>query len=311
MYPPNLLVRRAPRCGFLTLGLILGLLVPRWGVTAERWNLAQTLADQGYDAVALRRTGEHHLFLFAKVDGRRRSCLLDTGWSFTTFSTNTAGRLAVSNLIPRLTLGRVVLTNESGLVQDLRVRGQPAPYDMVLGCDFLRRHHAIIDCAAPRLYLRNAPLPVGAHRAWEQAMRGAGFQEINLQLRAPPALTCTATINDVAGNWLVDSGAMWSCLDDQVAQTLQVRARPTLNRMMGAAANDARAFAVADLKSWRLDAMPMPATSVAVFPLKDWGMGPSGKIFPDVGGILGGAELHKFRAVIDCGGLKLWVRGAR
>lgn len=278
---------------------------------AERFDLKRTLTKLGYAEVPLRRTGENHLFLFVRLEGRRRSCLVDTGWSFTTISTNTAARLVISNLIPQLTLGNVLLTNETVRVQDLLVQGQPAPYDVVLGCDFLQRHQAIIDCAGNRLYLRAQPLNSTESGAGQRALRDAGFQEVKLTSRDPAALVATATINNTQVEWLLDSGAMWSCLDARVAQSLKLPAQPTLNRMRGAATPDGRPFTVAHLQAWQLGASPMPDTSVAVFDLSDWGMGPTGKIFPEIGGILGGAELHKLRAVIDCGGEKLWLRPTR
>jgi predicted aspartyl protease len=274
----------------------------------ERFELARSLKQLGYEAVELRRTGDNHLFLFGKVDGRRRSCLVDTGWSFTTVSTNTASRLADPNLVRQLTLGRMVLTNESVRPQDLRVNGKPTPYDLVLGIDFLRRHHAVIDCAGRRLYLRRTELNEVERGELERALRGAGWAGIPMKRRKPLALTCAAQVQDRSLELLVDSGAMWSCLDTRVAESVGLRALPSVNRMRGPGATGARNFAVADLKSWQLGDQPMRATGVAVFSLKEWGLGPDGTLFNDVGGILGGAELITTRAVIDCGGLKLWVR---
>jgi len=291
------------------MGLLLVLLGP--AVAEPRFELARPLKQLGYEMVELRRTGENHLFLVAKVDGRRRSCLVDTGWSFTTISTNTAIRLAQTNLIPQLTLGRVSLTNESVRVEDLRVNGQPASYDMVLGCDFLLRHQAIIDCAGLRLYLRGAELPLGEEAEWQQGLRAAGLRPVDMKLRQPWALTCDSQFQDRSVTWLVDSGAMWSCLDDQVAAALKLRVLPSLNRMTGPATKGQRQFGVAELKSWRLGDLTLPETSVAVFALKEWGLGPEGKLFRDVSGILGGAELQKTRAVIDCGTRKLWLRPGR
>jgi predicted aspartyl protease len=296
---------------FPAVGLLLALLGPLRALAEKHFDLARPLKQLGYEAVELRRTGENHLFLVAKVDGRRRSCLVDTGWSFTTISTNTATRLAQTNLIAQLTLGRVSLTNESVRVEDLRVNGQPASYDMVLGCDFLQRHQAIIDCAGLRLYLRSAALTAQEEDELQRGLRAAGFGPVEMKLRQPWALTCESQVNGSAVAWLVDSGAMWSCLDAQVAQSLTLRVLPTINRMTGPATKGPRHFGVTELKSWRLGNLPLPETSVAVFRLKEWGLGPEGKLFSDVGGILGGAELQKLRAVIDCGARKLWLRPGR
>jgi predicted aspartyl protease len=298
------------RVGVVLVATILAALLggPAAAAGGERFELGRSLKQLGYEAVALRRTGENHLFLFGKVDGRRRSCLVDTGWSFTTVTTNTAARLANPNLVRQLTLGRVALTNEAVRGQDLRVNGQPTSYDLVLGLDFLRRHQAVIDCAGQRLYLRRTELNELERAGLDRGLRGAGWTGVPLKQREPLALTCAAQVNGRPVELLVDSGAMWSCLDTRVAESLGLRALPSVHRMRGPAATGARNFAVADLKSWRLGEQPLRATGVAVFRLKEWGLGPNGTLFNDVGGILGGAELFATRAVIDCGGLKLWVR---
>ena len=127
-------------------GIVGALVGVGGGITAlcagasERVAPAAVLLQLGYEAIPLRRTGENHVFLFGQVNGRRRSCLVDTGWSLATVSTNTAARLNPPGVIERLKLGSVVLTNESVVVQDMRINGRPAPYEVVLGCDFLMRH---------------------------------------------------------------------------------------------------------------------------------------------------------------------------
>jgi hypothetical protein len=51
--------------------------------------------------------------------------------------------------------------------------------------------------------------------------------------------------------------------------------------------------------------------NLAVFSLKPWGLGIDGKLFNDVSGILGGAELIANGAVIDFSSRKLWLRTKR
>lgn len=300
-------IRRASQC----VAVLLIFSWPKAIIAAERVDLRRTLKQLGYEAIELRRTGDNHLYLFGKVEGRRRSCLVDTGWSFTAVSTNTAARLVETNRVRQLTLGRVVLTNELVMVSDMRVNGHPASYDVVLGCDFLLRHNAVIDCVERRLYLRRAELTEPERKQLEQVLRAAGLAAVEMKRRDPLALTCVARVGEDALELLVDSGAAWSCLDAKVVEKLKLRALPTANQIVGPAAIGRRSFAVADLKSWRLGELPMRETSVAVFSLKEWGLGPDGKLFNDVGGILGGAELFATRAVIDCGGLKLWLQDRR
>ena len=51
--------------------------------------------------------------------------------------------------------------------------------------------------------------------------------------------------------------------------------------------------------------------SLAVLSLEPWGFGPDGKLFNDVSGILGGAELISNGAVLDFSSKKLWLRSVR
>jgi len=281
-----------------------------WAGAGERFNPATALPPLGYEAVELRRTGENHLFLLGQVNGRRRSCLVDTGWSLATVSTNTAARLNPPRVIEQLKLGRVVLTNEPVVVQDMRVNGRPAPYDVVLGCDFLIRHHAVVDCANNRLYLRRAAPPPTATEEFARRLRQAGWVALQMKRHQPLALTCEARINGQPVTWLVDSGAVWSCLDAKIAGSLNLRLTPSPNRIRGAGAAGQRALAVADLRQFQIGGRELRHLSVAVFSLTDWGLGADGKALEKVGGILGGSELATLGALIDCRELQLWLRPA-
>jgi len=275
---------------------------------AERVNPAAVLPQLGYEIVELRRTGENHLFLFGRVNGRRRSCLVDTGWSLATVSTNTARQLNPSGHIESLQLGRTVLTNETVVIQDLRINGLPAPYDVVLGCDFLIRHNAVLDCANRRLYLRCAAPSSAQMEEFELRLQSGGYVSTNLKPRAAQVLTCATRIDGHEVELLVDSGAMWSCLDTRTAQAMRLRSVRSPNRIMGAGAPGQRSLAVADLNVLEVGGCELRHVSVAVFSLTDWGLGSEGKALKSVGGILGGSELAIAGAVIDFSRLRLWLR---
>jgi len=281
------------------------------GTRAEGASLATELKRLGYQEIELRRTGENHLFLFARVNGRRRSCLVDTGWSLTTISTNTAQQRPTPGSLDELNLGRVTLTNEPTVVRDLRVNGQPTAFDLVLGCDFLIRHHAVIDCAGRRLYLRREALanePMSELAAW---LRGRGFVALELKQHNPLALTCAAKLNGRDVAMLMDTGAMWSCLDKETARALELRVDPSANQITGAAAAGKRGFGVTCVARFEIGGWKRVDVNFAVLGLADWGLGPRGQLLNDVGGILGGDQLLANAAVIDCGQLRLWLRSRK
>ncbi|MBP9902273.1 MAG: retropepsin-like domain-containing protein [Verrucomicrobia bacterium] len=292
------------------LGFLAGYLLAAaaGSARAEAGNLGAALKQLGYAQIELRRTDENHLFLFGQVNGRRRSCLVDTGWSFTTLSTNAAQGLATRGLVDELKLGRVRLTNETVLVQDLRVNGQPTSFDLVLGCDFLIRHHAVIDYAHRRLYLRREPLTGKPVNQLTAALQQCGLVAVKLSRHDPLALTCTVQINGRAVEFLVDSGAMWSCLTTETAHALALPIFPSANRITGAAVAGKRGFGVTTVRDFELGGRQEARVTLAVLELGDWGLGPNGRTLRAVGGILGGDQLSARAAVIDCGQLKLWQR---
>lgn len=291
-------------------------------------NLAALTRQLGYQPIELRRSGENRLYLFGKLEGRKASVLVDTGWSYTTINTNAANQLASrpdlklppedpfseapqqtqAAVITNLRLGRVVFTNQPALVEGLVFNGRRAPFEAVVGCDFLIRNFAIIDCANRRLYTRVAPPLPEQQDALESRLRQDGFVSIDLKRTSPLALTCPARLNGEPVELLVDTGAVWSCLDAAVATRLGLKLLPTPRQIIGAGATGRRTFNVTQAKSVELGGADMGLVNFATLPLEDWGLAASGAALAGVGGILGGTELAAYDAIIDCRAARLWLR---
>jgi hypothetical protein len=122
------------------------------------------------------------------------------------------------------------------------------------------------------------------------------------------ALTCPARLNGEPVELLVDTGAVWSCLDTGVAKSLGVKLLPTPRQITGAGATGKRGFAVARIDSIQVGGVEMRNQNFAAMHLGDWGLAASGGALAEVGGILGGPELAAWNAIIDCHGLKLWLK---
>jgi len=317
--------------GFVILLPLLLSLTARGGESSLRINLAEELTRGGYEKITLRRTAENHLFLFGKLNGRRHSVLVDTGWSFTTVSTNAARSLPAASeqgfdsqepllkttsgspvvALDRLALGNVMFTNQPAFAQHIVANGQRAPFDVVLGCDFFLRNFAVIDCLKNRLYVRHSPPSPRQQEDFEQTLRGSGLVAVPLERKRPLALTCPARVNGEPVEMLVDTAAVWSCLDARQSVRLGVRPLPTPRKIIGAGATGARPVSVAEVKTFAVGDFASKSASFALLDLCDWGLGSPGKGLSDVQGILGGAELAASGAVIDCHALKLWVKPAR
>ncbi len=282
----------------------------------ERSSLQEQFVQSGYDRIQLQRTAENHLYVTGKLNGRRRSVLVDTGWSFTTVSTNAARKLPSSNsgtnelptvLIAELKLGRHSFTNQPARVEHMVFDGQPASFEVVLGCDFLRRNFAIIDCLNRRLHVRSRPPTETEQNELDQSLRRGGFTVVALTLKQPLAITCPARVNHQPVEMLVDTGAVWSSLDVRQLDRLGLRALPTLAKVSGAGETGTRSVAMAEVKSFALGEVLLKDVNFAVMDLSDWGLAAPGKGLSGVQGILGGSELVVNSVLIDCHGLRLWV----
>lgn len=290
--------------------------------------LRDQLLNQGYQQIELRRSGENRLFLFGRLEGRKQSVLVDTGWSFTTVSTNAAKTLKLRpelELQPRdpfpranadspaiminsLNLGQVAFTNQPALVQNLVFNGERAPFDVVVGCDFLIRNFAVIDCANRRLYTRASPPLAEQQTDLENRMRQGGFVAVGLKRTNPLALTCPVRLNGEPVELLVDTGGVWSCLDAEAATRLGLKLLPTPRQITGAGMTGRRGFAVTQAKSVELGGAEFGRVNFAALSLGDWGLANPGAALPGVGGILGAPELAAWQTVIDCHGLRLWIK---
>lgn len=266
---------------------------------------ATILPRPGDEPIALRRTGENHLFLFGQLNGRKLSCLVDTGWSFTTLQ---ADRPGPATALETLKLGRVAFTNQPARAEKVFFNGQRAAFDLVLGLDFLRRNFAVLDCGQRRLFTRRTALPEEAQSDFEAALRRAGFRELEVRLKTPPALTIAARVNGEPLEMLLDSGAVWSCVDERQCARLKLKPLPSAARIAGAGATGLRNVAAADVKSLQLGEVVLKDTTVALFDLADWGFAAPDKALSEVQGILGGDLLATTSAVIDCHRLKLWLK---
>jgi predicted aspartyl protease len=300
--------------------LTLCLIFP-WTLKAEkpvRTSLPEQFARFGYQQIELQRTAENHLYLVGKLNGRRRSVLVDTGWSFTTVSTNAARKLPSSRdagtephpsvLIEELKLGRRSFSNQPARVERMVFDGQAAPFEVVLGCDFLRRNFAVIDCLNRRLYVRSRAPTEHEQDALEDTLSSRGFAAVGLKLKIPLAITCPARVNGQPVEMLVDTGAVWSALDVRQLDRLGLRALPTPAKVSGVGKAGTRGFAMAEAKSFALGDVTVKNANFAVMDLSDWGFAAPGKGLSEVQGILGGAELVANGVMIDCHSLKLWVQ---
>lgn len=297
--------------------------------TPSRAAVFDQLSQSHYRVIKLRRTGDDHLFLWGQVDGQRQTVLVDTGWSFTTISTNAAKNLVRTNAaafdrenlksstavstaqIKELQLDRARFTNQPVLIENILMNGQPAGFDLVLGCDFLFRHFAIIDCANDRLFVRDAAPSTVEQAELAAILQQAGFIAVNLSRTQPPGLTCSTTVNGEPVEMLVDTAGVFSCLDERLIQSFALKPIVSPRKLSGIGETGTRPLQVVTVKTFSVGNVEWTRHNFAALALGDWGIGQRDTGLQNVRGIFGGPELAVCNAIIDLHAGKLWVKRSR
>jgi hypothetical protein len=187
------------------------------------------------------------------------------------------------------------------------VAGQKTSYELVLGAGFLSRHRAWLDLAGKKMFLHKATPANSLTAKLHHRLRRAGWREVELERREPAAWTVDAKLGARDFRMLLDTGAPWNCLDFQSARHRGIPVHPSLTRMSGPRL-PVQSIQVTPTQELDFGDIRLGQVRLAVFSLQELGLGPAGKLFPDVAGILGAAELTRHQAVVDCGGDRIWWR---
>jgi hypothetical protein len=250
---------------------------------------------------------------------------VDTGWSITAVDRavaknwKTLGELGsvledpflgrITNreclIMPSLRLGQALFTNQPAFSSRLSV-GTLA-VSAVLGCDFLYRHHCLIDSAKLNLYVRSQPLQPAQQASMSGTLERSGMKRVRLAPAHGLGMTCEGTINGERVKLLVDSGAFWTILDEKNEKRCRLDPRPTEGVALGVRGRRATLYTTT-FKSMELDGLPIPTASkyLAVASLEPWRIG-SKRDYLDVDGGLGMDLLVVCRTLMDFDAGCLWI----
>ena len=306
--------------------------------TAKPLTLETYLQQLGYGAIRLKRTEQNHLAVEGELDGKKAVFLVDTGNSLTRLDKKAGkrfktlaerglrledpnlGQFQGTNfvLIEELKLGTARFPNQLASVTTLShvatgpyERSTIAYEDCLLGCDFLLRHHALLDCAHLRLYVR-ADKPSPEMRATlESSLRQSGYHETILVSTRALVELCPVSINGVALRFLVDSGSIFTYLDDHPGPhsplaKLSVSTTDFLNQGVGK--RGGTPLYVADPESFQIDGIELPLKNIrlGVTDLISFNVGRNGSQLHNVDGILGDEVLALSGSLIDLEARRLW-----
>jgi predicted aspartyl protease len=181
---------------------------------------------------------EERFSINAEIGGKKVSLLIDSGCSMTIVDESLAKRLktlgqlgveledsvlgTLTNsslvLVDKLVLGRAQFLNQPATVEKIRFDFVHAEDEGILGYDFLRRNHCVLDCGRRQLYVRGAAPSDQESKALSETLRRSGF--VPVEMNWVPSIE--VKLNGHPTRLLVDTGAPWTLLDDAYAKELSL-----------------------------------------------------------------------------------------
>jgi predicted aspartyl protease len=331
---------------FLSILLFLALMPLRMEAQQAGGTLASFVSKQGLAGAKLDRRYGNHLFVPVSINDRRGALMIDTGAPNTMIdrdSVNTFG-LAVetsgSNVgglfgrtwerygaskVKTIAMGNCVLTNVPVAIADFSSmnvdRGSTATgshivesrnlarLNGVLGAREMVKYGMIIDCTRQMLYVN----PNGASTALSQGLANylvtRGFTRIPMRLNSNHHFDVEGALNGNATRFIVDTGSSTTLIDRQVA----VKSGTGLTALAGYGAGGAGGSVAgvdrASVKELAIGNFKLANAEIVVAHVsKDILLSKS--TAESNAGVLGQDYLASKFAVIDMGGLALYLRHA-
>ena len=261
-----------------------------------------------------RKNAPKHLFIDVEVNRVSASLIVDTG----TPTTNIArGMLEKFGLVEQQTSYRVssplgssnkfygiaelnTLAMGNYVIQDLPVLIETIPYvDGVFGLDDMHRIGAVLDCAGPALYY--APQRPRSDISTELAamLQRNGFTQVPMRLTSDHHLEVACSIDGVPSTIMVDTGSQATCVDKSIGIKAGIITKRTRRVLIGSGGASAP-VRVGHVKQFAIGDFEIRDADINFVGLK--------KADPPFAHLLGIGELASNSAIIDVGGLSMYLR---
>jgi hypothetical protein len=155
-------------------------------------------------------------------------------------------------LIDSIQLGTALVTNIPAWRRTPARYAGPKVGEAVLGRDFLLRTHAVVDCLDAQLYVRSSPPSMVEVGALEASFRKSNYRLAALKKSEALVPHCFSRVNDHEVKLLVDTGAVWSVVDDSVTSPARLRADWTGVLIAGVLGAPPTPLRVAEVGAWEV-----------------------------------------------------------
>ena len=300
--------------------------------------IGDVLVGEGHAEIALGRGADNHLEAAGpgvRINGHPARLIVDTGAQISVLDRRSVKRMRLraertgvkvfgalggpgerlhAALAPSLQIGpfeaRPFLFGVASLatLNDARERGQ-APVDGIIGADVLRTQCWVIDCAAPRMFVRLDSPQNARSSNLGAVLRRNGWTEIPLGRVSYSEFELRAQVNDADFVLLVDTGAAVTLIDRTAAVAAGIRPEKTDILIGGAGKGRRQPLLVGTARSFRAggfrssEEFRVSLSDITKFSIR---FSREGK--PIIAGYLGNDFLRARSAVIDCANLKLYLR---
>lgn len=306
--------------------------------------LRSFLEANGYTSVALRKSERGYLLTPARLNGKKVLATIDTGFTYSAVDQSLAGRLppldpnestldlpraalALTNTqwirVGHLDLGGYRTQNQPAQSVSVRTDEPPGALarlfegegffdsDLVLGADFLRRHHAIIEYqSTPVLYLRPDRAPSGMTNGFEETLVRSGYRAIRLYQIETLGWVLPARFDGNRISLLLDTGANETIVDLGFVRQFGIPVRDAQAQLKGVEGRES-SLKIAQLSSIQLGDFTIANPPVLAADLSQWHLSRTNRSVFQPRGLIGGRFFNFTAAIIDCDGQKLWCRSGR
>ncbi len=225
----------------LLLLSVTGFARPASGGPKSESSLEEFLRRCAYLPVPFQPDDDEPFLLKATIGEKKVKLEVDTGCSFTTIDpwsapgAKTLGELHIELhdsllgeiaepsvvLIADLAFGPAHFFNQPARAEKLTADYVALSFDGLLGIDFLARNFCIIDCAGRQIYFRGARPTRKQEAAIERSLRGSGYTPI--PIHAGKRMIIKGEIRGHPTDWIVDTGARYSFLEESELSRLKVK----------------------------------------------------------------------------------------